>query len=627
MDVSNAGIEVPIDKSNHLLQKIRKQQKCNNGSETTITPFRIVMSPSKEYGEATPETILNSSTSSSSTSSSHNNHETSTASSLDESGACWEDPSRTPQRRHPQQHSKKKSSPSSSKLNSPNKNPQVKQSAAIITTTTTTADQLPEKQTTVPEESEQATAPVVLYDTERGGTALFNAIAESDWDTARHVLEMLPEQARTWVVSTGTVQTTFDWSIWKRLPLHEASRRQAPIDLVTKLIQEYPQAIYQKTHFQQLPLHLAVESNASADVVHLFLARYFQAIREPDQSGRTPMDILESVEIIDDFEQHALVQKALQAAQRTYELFQQEKETALQELEQVHQNGLEALRVQHDEDLQAEQNTQEFILEEVEALRQQLAQMRTRMSETETAWNHVASQNRMLQEQIEMVQKQSEDWQRQYLVQKQIVQRTQQSLQTQQKQNQQLQQQIQQYQFVIAEYGNIQEHTVVPQVKAWQTVLHRAMTEMQNLVVALEEHETSLEPPTMTTTTTATFHSPETSVTESVHNPPKTSSISVTAAPPDPEASVISANQLSSSWNASRPEEEDDDDDVFQDVEDGEGDDDLDDSEVFIKATEAVSSSIIMKDLLRTSASTCTRQKKEDPSEAQQVNGHHQSKE
>jgi hypothetical protein len=613
MDNSNAGIEVPIDKSNHLLQKIKRQQpKCINS--TTTTPFKIVMSPSNEFGEATPETVLNSSTSSYTSSHNHTTTSSSSSSSLDESGLGWEDPSRTPHRSQYPVTPKNKAvaiCPTSPKKNSlpfskTNKTEKVQNS---------TTDRQSEQKTVAQEEVEENAALVVYYDADRGGTALFNAIAESDWDTARHILEMHPEQARTWVVSTGTVQTTFDWSIWKRLPLHEASRRQAPIDLVTKLVQEYPQAIHQKTHFQQLPLHLAVESNASADVVHLLLARYFQAIREPDQSGRTPMEILESVEIIDDFEQHALVQKAMQAAVRTWELFQQEKEMALQELEQVHQTGLEALRVQHDEDLQAEQNTQEFILEEVEALRQQLSQTRTRMAETETAWNHVASQNRMLQEQIEMLQQQSQDWQRQYLVQQQIVQRTQQSLQAQQKQNRQLQQKIEQNQSIIEEYEYIQENTVVPQVKAWQSVLQRAMTEMQNLVVALEDqNEPPSEPSTPTSTTT--FPASETKEIESVPSPPRTTT-SNTAGPPDPVASVISANQSASSWNASHPAEEDDED-VFQDVEDGEGDDDdgLNDDEVIMKAAEAVSSSIIMKDLLRTSAATCTRQKKEDPAES-----------
>jgi hypothetical protein len=95
-----------------------------------------------------------------------------------------------------------------------------------------TTDRQPEKQTTVDEtkEEQEESAAVLLYYADKGGTALFNAIAKSDRVTARHVLEMHPE-LQTCVVSIGTVQTTFDWSIWKQFPLHNASRQQAPIDL------------------------------------------------------------------------------------------------------------------------------------------------------------------------------------------------------------------------------------------------------------------------------------------------------------------------------------------------------------------------------------------------------------
>ena len=34
-------------------------------------------------------------------------------------------------------------------------------------------------------------------------------------------VEEEPSEARTWVVSSGTENTVFSWSVWRRLPLHE----------------------------------------------------------------------------------------------------------------------------------------------------------------------------------------------------------------------------------------------------------------------------------------------------------------------------------------------------------------------------------------------------------------------
>ena len=63
----------------------------------------------------------------------------------------------------------------------------------------------------------------VLYND--GATALFLAIEETDWRDALDISEANPEQVRTWVRSTGTENTTFEWSMWRRLPIHEVSMR------------------------------------------------------------------------------------------------------------------------------------------------------------------------------------------------------------------------------------------------------------------------------------------------------------------------------------------------------------------------------------------------------------------
>jgi hypothetical protein len=54
-----------------------------------------------------------------------------------------------------------------------------------------------------------------------GATPLFLAIEETDWRQALDIAEENPDQVRTWVRSTGTENTTFAWSMWRRLPIHE----------------------------------------------------------------------------------------------------------------------------------------------------------------------------------------------------------------------------------------------------------------------------------------------------------------------------------------------------------------------------------------------------------------------
>lgn len=61
----------------------------------------------------------------------------------------------------------------------------------------------------------------VLY--HEGATPLFLAIEETEWRDALDIAEGFPEQVSTWVRSTGTANTTFKWSMWRRLPIHEVS--------------------------------------------------------------------------------------------------------------------------------------------------------------------------------------------------------------------------------------------------------------------------------------------------------------------------------------------------------------------------------------------------------------------
>mmetsp|Transcript_8792 Transcript_8792/g.9726 ORF Transcript_8792/g.9726 Transcript_8792/m.9726 type:complete len:455 (+) Transcript_8792:22-1386(+) len=152
----------------------------------------------------------------------------------------------------------------------------------------------------------------VLYN--QGATPLYAAIEETRWSDALELLEMVPEQARAWVKSTGTEKTTFGWSLWKRLPIHEACRRQAPAWMIAALLRAYPESVAAVTQFGELPLHCAVECAATPEVVNLLLVNHCEGILTPDTSGRTPLQIVAKEDTDIDTEDQFHIQNSLKSA-------------------------------------------------------------------------------------------------------------------------------------------------------------------------------------------------------------------------------------------------------------------------------------------------------------------------
>ena len=58
-------------------------------------------------------------------------------------------------------------------------------------------------------------------------TELFLAIEEMEWRDVFDIIKSDPKQARTWVNKTEKEITTFNWSSWRRLPIHEVRTRQS----------------------------------------------------------------------------------------------------------------------------------------------------------------------------------------------------------------------------------------------------------------------------------------------------------------------------------------------------------------------------------------------------------------
>jgi hypothetical protein len=176
------------------------------------------------------------------------------------------------------------------------------------------------------------------------------------------------QQLRTWVRSTGTVQTTFEWALWRRLPIHEACRRQPPAWLIAQMISAFPASARRITQFGELPLHLAVECGAAPEVVNLLLTAYFQGNVQADKSGRTPLQILRDTPDLLGYEDHRVVYESLARAEQSYREICQVFEKQHRQLQDQHMAGLAAIHHQHDVDLQLEQHQQSILLEEVERL-------------------------------------------------------------------------------------------------------------------------------------------------------------------------------------------------------------------------------------------------------------------
>lgn len=130
------------------------------------------------------------------------------------------------------------------------------------------------------------------------------------------------------------------------------------------LLQAYPEAASLPTQFGQLPLHLAVECSASPEVVNLLLVSYFQGVACTDQSGRTPLQILQDAEVTE-IRAHQTVLESLQRANVSWRCIQSAHERQMRFLEQQHTNGLTEIRNQHQQDLKVEQDHAEKLLERV----------------------------------------------------------------------------------------------------------------------------------------------------------------------------------------------------------------------------------------------------------------------
>jgi len=147
---------------------------------------------------------------------------------------------------------------------------------------------------------------IVTYDTHC--TKLFRCVEDGQWQNAYQCVVQDKESVKIWVEHTshggssraghghgggGTRKDPTNTPVlWKRLPIHEACRRQAPAWLLSCLLSMHPQSATLPTEFGQLPLHVAVECGTSPESINLLLLANWHAIDRTDNSGRTPLAIV-----------------------------------------------------------------------------------------------------------------------------------------------------------------------------------------------------------------------------------------------------------------------------------------------------------------------------------------------
>lgn len=121
-------------------------------------------------------------------------------------------------------------------------------------------------------------------------TPLFLSIQGCDWKNAMVLLgdERGQRQVRLW--ATSLTLDCVGVPTWRRLPIHEACRRQAPAYVVEALLKADPRSAQLKTHFSELPIHIACGFGASEEVIGILLSAYPDGIVEIDQAKRTPID-------------------------------------------------------------------------------------------------------------------------------------------------------------------------------------------------------------------------------------------------------------------------------------------------------------------------------------------------
>lgn len=210
---------------------------------------------------------------------------------------------------------------------------------------------------------------------QESATELFLAIEEMEWRDAYDIIESDPNQVQTWVQSTGTEHTTFNWSEWRRLPIHEACMRRAPAWFVSELLSKFPESACMTTNLGEYPLHLAVDKACAPEVVNLIIVANWNAIVSQDQAGRTPLDIVDREELLQT-EDYRIIFESLGRCHKTYMDIQKATHAEKVALTRKQKLTFNAVSKRHQEELKVEYDKQAKLQKDVEDLKKEIENMK-----------------------------------------------------------------------------------------------------------------------------------------------------------------------------------------------------------------------------------------------------------
>ncbi len=145
-----------------------------------------------------------------------------------------------------------------------------------------------------------STSPTVDYD--ENATSLYEAIGNSDWETATQICLSAvnnPSQrneAAIWVVryqrdDQGN-KLPNNAILWRFLPIHSACALNPPVEFLRALVKAYPDGPRTVDDQGMHPLHYACGARASREVIYLLLMSFPQAAMRSDPNGMLPLHYL-----------------------------------------------------------------------------------------------------------------------------------------------------------------------------------------------------------------------------------------------------------------------------------------------------------------------------------------------
>lgn len=138
-------------------------------------------------------------------------------------------------------------------------------------------------------------ASTLEVDYDKNITDLYQAITNCDWGGAVDSASRHPDEARTWVVRHYDENDSHDAKgeiMWRFLPIHSASARQPPREVVSALLKAYPDGAKCVDDQGMYALHYACGNQAHRDVIRMLLVAYPEAATKQDPNCMLPLHYL-----------------------------------------------------------------------------------------------------------------------------------------------------------------------------------------------------------------------------------------------------------------------------------------------------------------------------------------------